>query len=340
MIRLDGFEHPLVLVVAALVTGALTLAALRTRPPGLPWPALPEARSAGATRRDLVRGTAVLLRAGALLALGAVLAGPIATRPASPSSAPGLDLVLAVDVSPSMRALDASRAGEPGTRLGLAREVVARFAERRTAEGDRVGLVVFGETAFTRTPLTRDGAMLADALGALRAGQAGDATALGDALVLAVRRALAGESPGGSGVPHEGRVVVLLTDGRSNAGAVPADVAAEVARGAGVRVHTVGIGTGGRVPVADGPRVRFEQHDLDTAILAHVAARTGGRAFHARSSADLADVYAAIDGLERVQRPLPPQVRRRARPEPLLAAAGGLLACEILLARIARRRLP
>jgi len=343
-----GFRHPLWIPALLLLAIAVAAVALRRRPEAIPWPALAEARAAGARSSDPTRLAALALRTAALLALAGVLAGPVSVRQPAAREAAGLDLVLALDVSPSMRALDTSREGEPRTRLELAREAVGRFAARRAAEGDRVGLVLFGKTAFTRIPVTRDGALLAHALEEVEAGVAGDATALGDALALTVRRALGGAdvSEGESrsseeATPGAGRVVVLLTDGRSNAGGVPVDLAAELARTAGVRVHTVGIGSTGRVAVeSPGQGLRYERHDLDAETLEHVAARTGGRLFRARRPADLEAVYAAIDGLERVTREVPPRPRAVDRPQPLLAGAGLLLLVEIGLARVARRRIP
>ncbi len=317
----------------------------RRRPRALAWPGTAELRAAGAWRRDPLRGLSLALRAAAAVALVAALAGPTAPASWRPEALRGLDLVLVVDASGSMRALDAEIDGEWQRRLDLARSVVGRFARRRVAEGDRVGLVVFGESAFTLCPLTSDGALLAAALARVEAGMSGEATALGDALALAVKRVAAAEDPtpaAGSG-PRAGRLVVLLTDGRANAGAVPTEVAAGLAATAGIRVHTVGIGTGGEVAVAgpDGARrLRLERHDLDLGALRSVAGATGGRAFTARSSADLADVYAEIDALERVERPAPPRRSGEPAPEPFLAAAGLLLLAEIGGTRVLARRLP
>jgi Ca-activated chloride channel family protein len=242
-----------------------------------------------------------------------------------------------------MRALDAELDGSSRTRLELARAAVSGFAERRVAEGDRTALVVFGSSAFTLCPLTSDGALLRAAVERVAVGVAGESTALGDALALAVKRAVA--APRDASVPPgAGRVVVLLTDGRSNAGSVPVDLAIDLARAEAIRVHTVGIGSAGEsVPMAQpgaGRGLRFERHDVDPETLARVAARTGGRAFAARRSADLAAVYAEIDALERAPQRRPGRVRRAPHPEPLLAAAGGLLALEIALARVLRRRIP
>lgn len=337
----DALERPGWLwLLVPLIAFALGRA-WRAAPATLPWPGMEQAQRAGARRLDPLRGLALSLRALALLLLALLLAGPVGLRRLPPEPGFGLDLVLVVDASGSMRALDAQVDGEWRTRLDLAREVVARFAERRAAAGDRVGLVVFGESAFTQCPLTGDGALLAAALARVRAGIAGEATALGDALALAVKRVL-----GGARQPHvAGRVIVLLTDGRSNAGSLSVETASGLAAGEGVRVHAVGIGSsGGEVAIETrgpaGGGLRFERHDADPALLQRIARTTGGRFFEARRSADLDAVYAEIDALERVPRPRPPRVARSARPEPFLALAGACLVCEIAAVRVLRRRLP
>jgi Ca-activated chloride channel family protein len=140
--------------------------------------------------------------------------------------------------------------------------------------------------------------------------------------------------------------VVLLTDGRSNAGSISVEIATALARAEGVRVHTVAIGTAGSdVPMAlaenEAPRgLRFERHDVDADTLARIAATTGGRFFPAGRSDQLEPVYRDIDALERVVRRLPPRIRQSDRPEPLLAFAGVCLIAEIAGARVLRRRLP
>ena len=345
---LSAFEHPLRLA-AALGFAALWLAvAARRRPAAIAWPAWPEAQAAGARRRDLGRALALAGRAAALALIGVAAAEPVDEHRAPPLPGEGLDVVLVLDTSDSMRALDAEVDGQWRTRFDLARQVVARFAERRIAEGDRVGLVVFGETAFTQCPLTSDGRLLAAALARVAPGIAGGATALGDALVLAVKRVAAGDAesaPATGPAPRAGRLVVLLTDGRSNAGAVPPDVATGVAVARGVRVHTVGIGSTGEVAMepADGSVGRglhFERHDLDPDTLRGIATSSGGRFFPARSSADLAAVYAEIDSLERVARRPPPRRYRTPHPEPFLGAAALLVALEIATARGLARRIP
>jgi Ca-activated chloride channel family protein len=341
--ELTGFLSPgLAFGLAALALAACAWAA-RRRPRALAWPAARELRASGARAHDPLRWLALALRAGALVLLAGALAGPLGPAPAVRSREAGLDLLLVLDTSDSMRALDAQIGQQAQTRLELAREVVERFALHRVANGDRVGLVVFGNTAFTHCPITSDGRLLRAALERVEPGMAGEATALGDALALAVKRlhALAGAGAGAS--PAAGQLVVLLTDGRSNADTVPPDVAAALAAQLGIRVHTVGIGGEGEVAMASplgGRSLETSRQDLDAETLGRIAAATGGRFFRARSSADLAAVYEAIDHLERVERDAPPERLGEPAPEPLLAGAGLLLALELLAARVALRRIP
>lgn len=341
----DAFERPLLLALAIAAAVVATIVAARRAPPAVPWSAWPELVAAGARRHDVGRFAALAARAGALLLLGVALAGPVREHRAPPPAGEGLDLVLVLDTSDSMQALDVSEAGTWKTRLELARAVVARFAERRISEGDRVGLVVFGATAFTQCPLSSDGKLLSAALGRVTPGMAGPATAVGDALALAVKRAEPQARSEGATAPVAGRLVVLLTDGRSNAGAIPPDVATALAKSRGVRVHTVGIGSAREVamqrePGASGRGLRFERHDLDAETLGAIAEATGGRYFGAQSSGDLEAVYAAIDAQERVARRPPPRRHRTSHPEPFLAGAALLVALEVATARGVARRIP
>jgi len=350
-----GLRHPGALLLVGLAVWA-ALRLLRRRPERIPWPAFPEAEAASgrrpgseaplrAAREAPLRAAReaplrAALRALAIAALAVVAAGPVTRRAAAPPPELGLDLILVLDASGSMRALDAEFEGEWRTRLELARTVVSRFARRRAASGDRVGLVVFGQHAFTQCPLTRDGGLLAASLARVQPGVAGENTALGDALALAVKR-VSGRSEAKPGT----RVVVLLTDGRSNVGEIPVDVAVELARVRGVRVHTVGIGGEGRVPIdraesAAGRGLHFARHDLDADTLTFIASRTGGRFFRARRPADLAEVYEAIDALERTERPAQGRSLETPRPEAWLAVAGGLVALELLGLSVLRRPVP
>jgi len=366
--RLDSPERlPWLLAIAA---ASVWLAARRT-PPALHWPgaAQVEARQRGS--RGLADGFALLARGLALACLALALCAPVALRALPPEPGAGLDLVLVLDASGSMGALDtlvaaealvgaepviqskpfsaagASFSAEPPLptdpavaaerrtrRIDLALRVVGRFAAQRIREGDRIGLVVFGEHAFTQCPLTHDGRLLEAALARIDVGTAGDATALGDALALAVRRVERAEG-------EAGRAVVLLTDGRSNAGRIPVSVALELARAADVRVHSVAIGSDAvEVPLEPGFEAHTGRHRPERGALARIARETGGSFFIATAERDLARVYAAIDALERPPRPRPARRLERPRSRGLLAAAGALLAVEVGFVRVLRRRTP
>ena len=337
--EITGFLWPVGGGALALLGLAACCVAVRARPRRLAWPAARELRAAGARQRDPLRAVALVLRGGALVLLAGALAGPLGPLPPARSREQGLDLMLVLDTSDSMRALDAEIGARPRTRFELAREVVERFALHRVERGDRVGLVVFGDTAFTHCPLTSDGRLLRAALERVEPGMAGTATALGDALALAVKRLHAVGAGGGASHP----LVVLLTDGRSNADHVPPDVASALARQLGIRVHTVGIGGEGEVAMATrsgGRSLETSRQDLDAETLTRIASASGGRYFAARRPADLAAVYDAIDRSERAPREAPPEQLGQPAPEPLLAAAGLLLALELVAARVLGRRIP
>ncbi len=333
---IDRLEAPRVLWWAIPLALLPLVLALRPRA-SIAWPAVREAARAGASPREYAPLVVAALRSLGLLGLACVLAGPQRVLDLPPEPGLGLDLVLVLDTSRSMAAVESAPEGsgaKRSTRLDLARVAVAHFAESRLFAGDRIALVVFGDTAFTQCPPTSDGSLLAAALARVNVGIAGDATALGDALALGVKRASHAEAAAE-------RAIVLLTDGRSTTGDLPVSVATALAVDASIRVHTVAIGRGGApVAVETAAGLRVEHHEPDPETLRQIAERTGGRAFEVHGAADLIAVHAAIDALERGERPLPTRRIERSHPEPLLAVAGGLLALEILLGRVFFRRLP
>jgi Ca-activated chloride channel family protein len=193
--------------------------------------------------------------------------------------------------------------------LTAAKAVIADFLERRS--GDRVGLVVFGERAYALTPLTRDLQTVQEQLDGTVTGLAGRATAIGDAIGLATKRL--------QQQPAEQRVLILLTDGVNTAGALAPDKAAQIARDAGVRIHTVAFGGyGAGLSVFGIPIRRPSSSEItDEAGLKRIAELTGGRAYVARDVDQLVGIYAEIDRLEPVQRPgqrLRPRIERYAWP--------------------------
>ncbi len=209
----------------------------------------------------------------------------------------GIDIVLVLDTSGSMAALDLDsdqKIADRRSRLAVAKAVVRDFVGAR--ENDQVGLVVFGEQAFTQCPLTLDHGVVQSFLGRLEIGMAGDATAIGSALGTAVKRLKDSQA--------KSKVVILLTDGRNNAGQLPPLKAAEIAESLDVKVYTVGAGTRGRAPFlvqVPGTRRRQVVHqdvEIDEATLREIAEKTGGAYFRAEDQEALASIYEQIDQLE------------------------------------------
>jgi Ca-activated chloride channel family protein len=235
----------------------------------------------------------------------------------SETESKGVDIVLVIDISPSMAAQDF----HPQNRLAVAKETAREFIRQRPH--DRIGLVGFAATSFTQCPLTLDHDALLELLNGLDFGLAEDGTAIGMGLASAV-----------SGLRHSktpSKVVVLLTDGENNRGSIDPATGAELAKAYGVRVHTVLVGRGGVVPVpvddpVFGKHIEMVRMDVDETTLRDIAQRTGGRFFRATDSAALAHIYGEIDRMERV--PVKSiQFREYRDLGPLLlGAAAGLLA--------------
>lgn len=199
----------------------------------------------------------------------------------------GRDLMLAVDVSGSMQAEDMRIGGRAVDRLTAVQVVAGDFLRRR--EGDRVGLLLFGQQAYLMTPLTFDLKHVDYQLQTSVIGLAGRETAIGDALGLAVKRLRETTS--------KQRVLILLTDGVNTAGALNPRQGSELAKAENVRVYAVGVGGDSQSSGMLG--MNFAQPaEIDEATLQAVAQDTGGRYFRARNTAELAGIYAEIDQLE------------------------------------------
>jgi Ca-activated chloride channel family protein len=228
-----------------------------------------------------------------LVLLGTVLAlsRPRSGARAEDVSTEGINIVIAFDISSSMLAQDF----QPQNRLEVARDKVRQFVTMR--KSDRIGLVAFSGEALTQVPLTTDYPVVMTAINNLQPGQLEDGTAIGTAIATAANRLK--DAPGAS------RVMVLLTDGVNNRGAIDPRTAARAAAAFGVRVYTIGVGTEGMAPVPVGRGLfglRYEMRpvEIDDALLTEVARVTGGRYFRARDAIALERITHEIDRLERV----------------------------------------
>jgi len=208
-------------------------------------------------------------------------------------SSEGVDILLTLDTSGSMKALDFKIGGEEVDRLMAVKKVVSDFIKNRIS--DRIGMVVFGDMAYTQTPLTLDYDVLLNFLNQVEIGAAGDATAIGDAIALSVKRL--------KDLPGKSKIIILLTDGRSNAGRITPEKAAEIAAEYGVKIYTVGVGSRGPVPFPEqtffGIRHILVQLDIDEETLQRIAEKTGGQYFRATDTEGLKKIYETIDKLEK-----------------------------------------
>ena len=247
------------------------------------------------------------LRLVAFAAAVAALARPQLGYSWEESTTEGIDIQIALDISGSMGAEDF----QPDNRLEVAKRVVRGFIAQRPA--DRIGMTVFGGTALTRTPLTTDRRMLDELVAGLQLTDVPDGTAIGMGLASAAARLR--ESTAKS------KVIVLVTDGVNNAGEVDPRSAAALAEGLGIKVHTVGVGRKGRVPVPIPVRDAFTGRtrvrrvlldvDVDEPLLREIARRTGGKFFRAGDPGALAEVFAEIDRLEKTPLAVKRYVRYR-----------------------------
>ncbi len=201
----------------------------------------------------------------------------------------GRDLMLAVDLSGSMQIPDMTLDGRQVDRLTMIKSVAGQFIDHRT--GDRLGLILFGTNAYLQTPLTYDRTTVRALLQESVIGLAGKATAIGDAIGLAVKRLREH--------PQQSRVLILLTDGANDAGEVAPLQAAQLAAEAKIKIYTIGVGAERLVvPGFFGNQVVNPSQDLDADALQTIAKETGGRFFRAKNTEELRDIYALLDKLE------------------------------------------
>lgn len=232
-----------------------------------------------------------------LVALGLVfiaLARPQLGYAWEESLTEGIDIEIVMDISGSMGAEDF----QPKNRLTVAKSVVNDFIQGRPA--DRLGLVVFSGTALTRAPLTGDREMLRFLIESVELNSLPDGTAIGVALANAASRLKDSQA--------ESRVVVLVTDGVNNAGAIDPMSAASICKGLGIRVYTIGVGTDGRVPVPmpfrnpltgrEEIRRALMDVEVDEELLQRIAEKTSGQFFKATDPQGLREVFEEIDRLE------------------------------------------
>ena len=203
----------------------------------------------------------------------------------------GMDILLTLDISGSMAAVDF----KPKNRLEVAKEVIASFIEKRSS--DRLGLVIFAATSYTKCPLTVDYDILKFYLQETELGELEDGTAIGMALAASVNRIRHAAS--------KTKLIILLTDGVNNRGEIDPITAAQIAQSYGIRIYTVGVGTIGEAPYPRqtpfGVRYQMVPVEIDERVLRQVAAMTEGKYFRATDNRKLRAIYQEIDTMEKTR---------------------------------------
>jgi Ca-activated chloride channel family protein len=261
-----------------------------------------------------------ILRMIILVLLITVMARPQTSDSHQTTNVEGIDIVMAIDVSGSMQAMDLKP-----NRLEAAKKVAKKFIDGRP--NDRIGLVVFSGEAFTQCPLTIDHQVVKKLIDPLKTGMIEDGTALGDGLATAINRIK--ESKAVS------RVIILLTDGVQTAGSMDPVSAAEIAKTFGIRIYTIGAGKHGEAPypvqTPFGKQIVNYPVEIDENVLKKVAEVTGGEYFRATSNKSLREIYDKIDKLEKSKIQVNIFKNKYDKYRGLLIAAGILLLLEILL---------
>ena len=312
-----------------LVAGWAWWYAFRTRK-GMRFSSIDPVHSAPKSLWVRLRELPAVLRIGAV-ALGVfALARPQERDTIRERYAEGVDIVLVLDTSTSMRAEDFSP-----NRFEAARDVAAEFIESRTS--DRVGLIVFAAKAYTQTPLTLDYNFLLRMLDEVEVGVIEDGTAIGTAIAMGVNRLKDSAA--------ESKVLILLTDGQNNRGEIDPVTASEVAQTMDVRIYSIGVGTHGEAPFPfddpfGGQRRQMIPVEIDEDMLSSVAEKTGGRYFRATNKETLQSIYVEIGELEKTEIEERFYTDYTERYAIFLWPAFGLLLLELLLSGTRLRRTP
>ena len=288
------FAYPVVLGLLVAVAGWLAFSVWR-RPATITYSMTSKIAMMSGSGGRLWDKIPLALRTACLVLLVLASARPQLFNVSREIRSPGVDIMLCLDTSGSMDALDFQLDDKPVSRLTAVKKVVGEFIKKR--EMDRIGLVVFGEEAFTQAPLTVDKGLLLGLVEKMNIGMAGDRTAIGSAIAIGGKRL--------KDLKAKSKILILLTDGRHNAGDITPEEAAEAVRAFGIKIYAIGVGGKGRAPFKVktffGPRLVYQEVDLDEETLKKVATIGGGKYFRAADSEQLSEIYDIIDREEKTE---------------------------------------
>jgi len=329
------FDHPEILWLLVLLPLLAFLRGRKGATVAIRYSSAQTAKAIAGARKSRAGKWLGTLRILALGALVVALAQPQMVHGTSEVDANGIDIILAVDVSGSMEALDFTINNEPANRVEVVKEVVSQFIEERP--NDRIGPVAFAGRPYMVSPLTSDHQWLQKRLQTIHPGMVEDGTAIGSALGSSVNRLRDQKA--------KSRIVILLTDGMNNAGKILPVTAAEAAETLGIKIYTIGAGSRGEVPVPitdqfGNKKIVRAKVDIDEKTLKQVAQMTGAAYYRATDTDSLETIYNDINKLETTTRKIKKFEHRN---EMFLWAALGallLMGIELTLNQTRFRRLP
>ena len=330
------FRDPLILLLIVVILPPLVYFYLRRKGTNqVLFPSLETLKRLKPSFFQRYRYILIVLRSAAIVLLVVALARPRYGNERTRVTTEGIDIVLAVDVSGSMLAEDFEMGGKRYNRLYVIKQVVKDFIQRRT--NDRIGLVVFSGRAYTQCPMTLDYGMLLQLLEKVEIGMVEDGTAIGSAISSSVDRL--------RGTKAKSKVVILLTDGRNNAGEIDPFTAAEIAKTFDIKIYTIGAGTKGLAPfpVPDifGNKVmRQVKIDIDDESLTEIAKITDGKYYRATDTESLKEIYSQIDKLEKTESEVAHYTEYNELFPYFLLPAFGLLLFELGLTKTRFRKIP
>lgn len=279
--------------------------------------------------RVRLRHMPFIYRMLAFVLLTIAIARPYSSNQWQEVTSEGIDIILALDISSSMLAEDFKP-----NRLEAAKNIAVEFVQGRPH--DRIGLVVFSGETFTQCPVTTDHVVLQNLMREVKIGMVEDGTAIGMGLANSVNRL--------KNTSGTSRIVILLTDGVNNRGAIAPQTAAEIAREFGIRVYTIGVGSMGTAPfpvqTPYGTRYQQVPVEIDEDILREIASVTNGSYFRATDAQKLKEIYAEIEEMEKTKTEVKEFVKRKELFLPFVLLAGLLVFIEILFQTIVLRKIP
>jgi Ca-activated chloride channel homolog len=329
------FAHPQLLWLLLTLPLLALLRSRRGPAPAILFASVATARAVARTARARLGRWLPFLRLPAAALLIVALARPQVAHATTKIQASGVDMMLALDVSGSMQALDLQLDGERADRLTVVKSVVSKFIAARP--NDRMGIIAFAGHPYLVSPLTLDHDWLRKNLDRIGIGTNEDGTAIGSALAAAVNRLRASDA--------KSKVIVLLTDGVNNAGSMRPSLAAKAAAALGIKVYTIAVGAEGRAPIpviddAGRRRIVMGEVEVDEQTLRNIADTTGGAFFRATDTDSLVAIYHRIDALEKTTRTVNHYERREERFAWAALPAVALLLAELGLGATALRRAP